>query len=801
MGLKQDIIVVNRFTKRTASGGPGEHGSTPGEYVMRYMARADAVERMPVMGYRNPSVYIERYMTRADAVEHSPDMDIALNERHRRHPRHDELSYTGTGFGSWVDASDKAHGPIRRYAASLSADQLLEASRQIQALYDGGNGEYRAVYETVVSFSGDYLERNGVLDSSEGWPRRPDGTIDDDAVERGAYRGRIDQGKLRTAIMHGLERINLARGGLTYVGVIQVDTSHVHCHLAMATEHDVRGGARRDGRVSLRQIDLMRRGIDAALDRSRSVAFMAASEQRERRNLVSAVGEWAARLGASSRAVQQLVSLLPSDARRWRAASRARIMKRPNALARAMVEQALMSMPAELADWERSVDRYVAARSARGSVRGDDDLPVPSPEGGRGGPDAASLRRGAWTRMMERCINELYRHIREMQRRERITPLMDYMRMDRGRIAEELSEPGRDERRARMASFALRARNYSERIAEHNRLEAEYLRRAYRFERGIIAMDGRVDRTMRDVAAYYRDEADYQARCTDKYRHYIAAEGHPERWEREWDRRVRPARARADRAAAMLVDPAFDEEPLAGDPSRAREYAWRTYGVDHGEDMVTTAGRRRTARVLVPTLRLEADYAAADLRARARGDGIVMDDGGRAHRGVEHGFWGVRGIDLHDMVEDSIRDEPLGMQAARQFEQAVRMRLAGMRAIQRYADSITSRTGITGRGAIGHEPVAMNIHEMLDVFRDLQGQMEQEQEERPNALVLRSRLARTQAAGEQRTQMDDMVTGPDEAVRPDVRTIVGDSVRREIDLMDGGAPAADQERGGADAPD
>ena len=42
--------------------------------------------------------------------------------------------------------------------------------------------------------------------------------------------------KLRMAIMHGLNRMSSGSGGfddLRFVGVVQVDSEHLHCHLAM----------------------------------------------------------------------------------------------------------------------------------------------------------------------------------------------------------------------------------------------------------------------------------------------------------------------------------------------------------------------------------------------------------------------------------------------------------------------------------------------------------------------------------------------------------------------------------------
>ena len=43
MGLKQSVVIVNEYTIKTGDKG-GTRGGTPGDYVLRYMARVGATE-------------------------------------------------------------------------------------------------------------------------------------------------------------------------------------------------------------------------------------------------------------------------------------------------------------------------------------------------------------------------------------------------------------------------------------------------------------------------------------------------------------------------------------------------------------------------------------------------------------------------------------------------------------------------------------------------------------------------------------------------------------------------------------
>lgn len=68
MGLKQDIVVVNEYSIKTGSKG-GSRGGTPGDYVLRYMARMGATEELTPVRLEDQDAYVTRYMARREATE------------------------------------------------------------------------------------------------------------------------------------------------------------------------------------------------------------------------------------------------------------------------------------------------------------------------------------------------------------------------------------------------------------------------------------------------------------------------------------------------------------------------------------------------------------------------------------------------------------------------------------------------------------------------------------------------------------------------------------------------------------
>ena len=222
MSLKQSIVIVNEYTVKKP-GGKGSHGATPGDYITRYMARDRATEPVTPIRATDLDDYIGNYM--ASAAGENEQLREKFRKRRGR---------AGVAFG---------YGDV-----SLSNEGLQKASEDIQAHFDAGH----TVMKTVLSFDHDYLVEHGLV---------PPGIS---GIKRGDYRGQLDQMKLRMAIMNGLGCMARIEGfdDLRYVGVIQVDTEHVHAHLAMV---DAGVGCLA---VDGTQMSRMRRGIDSWLDQN-----------------------------------------------------------------------------------------------------------------------------------------------------------------------------------------------------------------------------------------------------------------------------------------------------------------------------------------------------------------------------------------------------------------------------------------------------------------------------------------------------------------------------------------------------
>lgn len=786
----KDIVLVNRIAFPTGPGA-GKNGMTPGQYVTRYMVRDGAVEYIPITGVRRPDAFITRYMARETAVEHSPDIDVALRETDAKHPSHDYFVYNGVGFGMWIDPSTGG----KQTSVSMSDDQIRLTAKEIQARFDAGH----ALSELVVSFTGDYAERMGFIEPGLDLPRHRDGTIDDVALAElqkraearnepfGPYRGHIDQAKLRTAIIHGLDRTGLAQAGLLYAGAVHVNTGNVHVHLVLSTEGTPSRGSATEGLITAKQRLMLRRGIDATLDDSRSLQVTAAAVQHQRTNLVSIVADWAAGLTTDSSAVQNLILRLPKDQTMWRAGSHAAAMAEPNRIARAMTETVIAQHPQEYEMWRQSTIDYIEGRRER--------------EGQVDGPKLMARGR---RRMVDQCVNAIYARVRDMKKEQELTPMMEVMRIDRGRIRRELAARRTQEanERDRLLTFALRARNYSQRLAEHAALQREYERRAYVFEQNILMSEEAVDERAMAVARFYRNEADYQARCVSKYRYFVGLASKPDPWRERWNREVRPVRAEAVMAHTMLIDPAFDEFG----PDQAREadlYAWSHYRVDQGHLMLTQAGRRYLTDHTVALYDLRADHAEARLVSEAAVEGIVFDQNGEPREGTLYDFDDVRGVDLQDLTGDSVFDQPVGSQAFEQFRAATAGRVRGLQALTDYAKTIRAawRSGrlqgspITPKSAALNEPALRDIIAMQRQWGDISAQQPDENGNR----ILKAAPGSDTAAREQAEELVERVTGQAQNDPPDVQTVILDTMIR--DSMGTGTTTTSRTRGARRTPD
>ena len=71
--VNSDVIVVNEWTLRR-SDGSGSRGSTPGDYLTRYMGRENATEFIAPARMDDMESFITRYMAREDAIDEALDI-------------------------------------------------------------------------------------------------------------------------------------------------------------------------------------------------------------------------------------------------------------------------------------------------------------------------------------------------------------------------------------------------------------------------------------------------------------------------------------------------------------------------------------------------------------------------------------------------------------------------------------------------------------------------------------------------------------------------------------------------------
>lgn len=461
MGLKQSIVVKNQFTVKTGDNG-GRRGKTPGRYVLRYMARKDATEPIAPIRQSRADDFIKKYMVRKDATEPLRDPKLV------KQTAEDVVRFGGVAFG---------YGQI-----ALSDEDLVKASDDIQKCFDEG----KTVMKTVLSFDEDYLRENGIIDPNFVFQRAGD------------YKGHIDQMKLRKAIMSGLERFGRSYDDLQYVGVIQVDTGHVHCHLAMVDKGvgKLAPNGEQKGKMTQRSMNQLRRGIDVALDDQKTIQFMASQYQTEKRNVKSFVKKMSYLAIDEHGLGQLMLAALPEDSRLWRADSNNKRMKRANNLAREFVNKMFEKEGSGYREAQASVLAYVNKRLDRE---------------GLSEKDKAMLIKNGYKKIEDKAINTVYETLRQYRGEDLTvhTRMMDIAVSDLDDLAGQKDDP--------LAQFGYRLRSYSSRRKHHMEEKHKYKQRVRELE----------DTPNRNEIAdkfleFYRFEAMYHAQLQAKYQSFLS---------------------------------------------------------------------------------------------------------------------------------------------------------------------------------------------------------------------------------------------------------------------------------------
>lgn len=763
MGLAQSIVIVNEYTVKTGTN-KGSRGATPGKYVLRYMARDRATQTLAQVRRDNIDTFVTRYMARADAVqqlsttdevEHEysrrrrrrgqgqgeqtqqtqpdeqrsalasrADLDLLAQQLQRTRERLDVMDGTYWVEDDTEGVANKEDVKYRfrqaqllggvaftRDNVSMSNEELQDHARSIQNAFDSG----KTVMKTVLSFDHEYLCEHNIVD-----PNMP-------APGRGEYRGQIDEMKLRYAVMAGIDRMARTNyDNLDYVGVIQVDTEHVHAHLAMVDRG--RGTVMKDGtqrgKIDKDARSHLRRGMESYLDEHSYVARYVSDVAYERQNVVSFIKNWAVNTVMRESSAQWIVSHLPDDETQWRAGSHRESMRKANTLVRSMVEERLDDPESPMHDTMRAIVRYADKRTQKERLNSDERDQL--------------ISRGR-KQVIDQAVNGVYGVLAALPRKDRqqiSTPMMRVMTMDTdelyeavekgrniiaGKVVSEQDGAGQGDtqsnKRTTLTEFGMRLRTYASRRDHHLQQREVYETAMRDWEKAY--QDGRASAQSRVMYEHAEQEAAYHARAGQKYAQVFGGVNNDAQWTREWervatlgDRCVRLGAMRKDTSLMRMKDEvaaeaqgkeiygvagagALTRTGKAGKQARERfdarldglrdDYAqavdalnrkWSQYGAH-----ITVAADTANADEdeiesnIATRMRLRQSSLPADAGDIARANSAVDDDADVHTPGAvldcvvapEFSASEIRGIDMHDMRNEITEDIAVGPKVRQRY--------------------------------------------------------------------------------------------------------------------------------------
>lgn len=495
MGLKQSIVIKSEYTNNARSKeGKGSRGASPGQYVMRYMAREDATEVLsPVLvaGDSYDAQTFTRYMARGDATE---QLKTKWDEFTEDVDAHGSLLLLKHRFREVDKLSGRAFGSR---GVSLSHDALQASSDVIQDAFDRGH----SVQKIVLSFTEEYLLETGVLNPSF------------THKGRGSYKGKIDQLKLRSAITSGVDKM-VKTGRFVepeWVGTVQLDTSYVHAHIALVdtefSNHRMKPDGADRGKINEAEKKMFRKGIHHSLEDMRQLHSFYSQASLERQNVVSFVKDYAYATLQENTSVQLLIASLPKDRQAWRYGTNRVSMKHPNELAVGIVESTFAREP------DRS--GYVRAMSAVRDYAQESALRNKLTTEERDG-----LVANGRERIIERSVNGLYGAIKTLGGADLSvrTPMTDIQSSSDDELVQALKTPGEGD--FDPAAFTLRVRGYSKRQTIHESDAVSFYELATEFDAADSA--GFVDDTAHVMRLFYEEEQRYHMGLADKYRTFLA---------------------------------------------------------------------------------------------------------------------------------------------------------------------------------------------------------------------------------------------------------------------------------------
>lgn len=149
-------------------------------------------------------------------------------------------------------------------STAISRQETLALADKVQMLFAGGD---RAIEQLVISFSPDYLVRQGIV---------PDGM---EIMGRGDYRYNYDDVRLRHAVSAGIHAM-LENDGYydgNMVAAIQSDTLHLHVHAVVYEDGNTytrHHGKEERGMLKQSSLNRLAHGIDRYMESTKDLSVV-----------------------------------------------------------------------------------------------------------------------------------------------------------------------------------------------------------------------------------------------------------------------------------------------------------------------------------------------------------------------------------------------------------------------------------------------------------------------------------------------------------------------------------------------
>ena len=592
MSLKQDIVIKNEFSCKTASG--GTRGATLGNYVLDYMSRGGATEILTPVRLNDQQNYILNYMLREEATEAAGSVsDIKQDFRDLQ-----KLGGKAFGYGS----------------VSLSDARLREAADDVQKNFKAG----KTILKTVISFTDSYLRENGIIE--------PDFQF----RNIGDYRGNIDQLKLRMAIMNGLNKVSRGYDDLQYVGAIQVDTEHVHCHLAMFDrgQGTIMPDGTQRGKLTDRMMRDLRRGIDSFLDEKQTVKMMTSNVEYNKQNTIGYIKRFTHETMNNRGLAQFMIACLPEDRSMWRAGSNASEMRKANGIVREYVEQVLAQPDSGYEEAMQKVREYAGYRQSREELTGE---------------HYRELISSKQESIIIDSMNAVYSVLKQIpeEELETQTPLMNVMSMPYEEAVARTTE-----RPDSIEEFGFRLRSYKTRLDHHASEFQKYhnLRRNYEQQMTRENPDERPSEASRPAYNFYKIEEEYNAMLMNKYQYFLDFIPPDEEYQTGFEE-LEDYGKQIISLQHMLAD--TDMRRMS--PSTAEQYGVRVHNMKDGHLMATDPGQLSER---LDSMKQQYDVMRDAYNTKIAAYGFQLTDDDTLARRHKYPFDEVKSLDIHHMVYD-----------------------------------------------------------------------------------------------------------------------------------------------------